>query len=366
MDSENQKQSNSLIIALIVALVIALVGLVVLITAIVVRGTDEGVATATPPPAVSTVPPGMVDPTPTGVPVATVILPTPEPALPQGTVISPSGVNVRTGPGEVYPIVLVAPFGSEGLITGRSADGAWWVLFVPGAPDNNGWVAADFVSAENAQNVPVVAAPPAPVTPTPLPAMIESFALAPNAVKVNECATVQWAVGGGATSMRIIENGANVLVEGSELSGAVQVCPSAAGTMSYRLEASNEAGQTATQELVLTIEEVNPLANTSWTLVSMNIGQITLPTTTLTVVFAADFTLSGNGGCNPYSGNYSLSGNTIAVGPLATGLASCGEEVDQQEQQYFSLLRSVTSYQLIETQLVLYSGGQEVLRFNRS
>lgn len=366
MDTENQKQSNTLIIALLVALVIALVGLVVLIAAIVVRGSEEEVAAVTPPPIVSTVPPGVVDPTPTGVPVATVILPTPEPVAPQGIVIAPSGVNVRTGPGTVYPIILVAPFGSEGLITGRSADGEWWVMFVPGAPDNNGWVAADFVSAENAQDVPVVPAPPVPATPTPLPAIIESFTLAPNPIKLNECTSVQWVVGGGATSMRIIKNGVNVLVEGSELSGAVQDCPNSAGAKSYRLEARNDAGQTAIQELVLTVEEVNPLANTNWTLAAMNIGQIPLPTTTLTAFFGAEFTFSGNSGCNAFSGGYSLSGSAIAINPLASGLASCGEEVDQQEQQYFSLLRSVTSYELIETQLILYSGGQEILRFNQS
>jgi heat shock protein HslJ len=98
----------------------------------------------------------------------------------------------------------------------------------------------------------------------------------------------------------------------------------------------------------------------------MNIGQIPLPTTTLTAFFGAEFTFSGNSGCNAFSGGYSLSGSAIAINPLASGLASCGEEVDQQEQQYFSLLRSVTSYELIETQLILYSGGQEILRFNQS
>lgn len=366
MDPENQKQSNTLIIALLVALLIALVGLVVLIAAVAVRGSDEEVAVATSPPVVSTLPPGLVEPTPTGAPVATVIPPTPEPAVPQGTVISPSGVNVRSGPGTIYPIVFVAPFGSEGRITGRSADGEWWVIFVPGAPDNNGWVAADFVFAENAQNVPVVSAPPVPVTPTPMPAVIESFSLTPNPIRLGDSVSIQWTVGGGATSLRIIKNWVEVLVEGSELSGQITDLPKSAGAQSYRLEARNDAGQTVSQELILVVEDVNPLANTNWTLVAINVSQSPLSESTLSAFFGAEFTLSGDGGCNAFSGSYSLSGSAIVINPLAAGLASCGEAVDQQEQQYFSLLRSATSYEIIENQLILYSGGQEILRFNRS
>ena len=67
-------------------------------------------------------------------------------------------------------ILARAPFGAEFLITGVSVDGDWWVGHWPEAPNNQGWVDARFIEAEDAENAPIVAAPPVPVTPTPLPA----------------------------------------------------------------------------------------------------------------------------------------------------------------------------------------------------
>ena len=78
--------------------------------------------------------------------------------------MAPAGVNVRIGPGTQYPIVGIAPLGTEGEIIGKSEDGQWWVARVPSAPDQQGWVAAAYVAAANADNVPVIPAPPLPVT----------------------------------------------------------------------------------------------------------------------------------------------------------------------------------------------------------
>lgn len=367
MNSEDQKQSNTLVIALLVALFVALIGLLILLAAVLLRGTEGEAAAVATPTSIATLPADLVDPIPTGVPVATVIVPTPAPLVPQGTVIARSGLNVRTGPGVEYPIIFRAPFGSQAEITGQSADGAWWVLVVPGAPGNNGWVSAEYVAAENVDNVPVVSAPPIPVTPTPVPPVVESFNVTPNPINVGDCTAIQWAVGGGAISMRIIKNGVTTLVEGAELSGQVTDCPNSGGAKSYLLEARNDAGETAVQEIVLSVQEVNPLANTNWTLSSMNVNQLPVPGTELSAFFGAEFALSGEGGCNAFSGSYSLgSSNTIAVGLLASGTAFCGGVVDQQEQLFFSLLQSAQSYEISGTQLILRSAGQEVLRFNQS
>ena len=72
------------------------------------------------------------------------------------------GVNIRTGPGTQYPIVGIAPLDTEGEIVGRSADGQWWAASVPSAPNEQGWVAAAYVEASNADDVPVLPAPPLP------------------------------------------------------------------------------------------------------------------------------------------------------------------------------------------------------------
>ncbi|MCB0038386.1 MAG: META domain-containing protein, partial [Caldilinea sp.] len=83
---------------------------------------------------------------------------------PSGRVTAELGVNIRTGPGTMYPIVGIAPLDTEGEIVGRSADGQWWVASVPSAPNGQGWVAAAYVDASNADAVPVLPAPPLPET----------------------------------------------------------------------------------------------------------------------------------------------------------------------------------------------------------
>jgi heat shock protein HslJ len=79
-----------------------------------------------------------------------------------GSVTAQLGVNVRTGPSTQFPIVGIAPLGTTGEIIGISEDGQWWVARVPSAPNEQGWVAAAYVDAVNADDVPVLPAPPLP------------------------------------------------------------------------------------------------------------------------------------------------------------------------------------------------------------
>ena len=51
---------------------------------------------------------------------------TPAPSEPYGIITAPRGVNIRSGPGTVYPVVDSAEFGDDDHIVGRSADGLWW------------------------------------------------------------------------------------------------------------------------------------------------------------------------------------------------------------------------------------------------
>ena len=83
-----------------------------------------------------------------------------ETAGPSGRVIPEDGVNVRTGPGVGYDVWGVAAQDTEGEIIGVSEDGQWWVASVPDAPNGQGWVAAAYVEATNADDVPVIQAPP--------------------------------------------------------------------------------------------------------------------------------------------------------------------------------------------------------------
>ena len=95
------------------------------------------------------------------------------PAPPSGAAIATATdfINVRTGPGTNFPVLVVAPPGSTAEVTGRSSDDAWWQVRVPTRVSSNGlgWVSASFVVAQNTGNVPVVNGPPAPPTVAAVP-----------------------------------------------------------------------------------------------------------------------------------------------------------------------------------------------------
>ncbi len=114
----------------------------------------DGIQTIETPQAATTAPPPAP---PAGVPTATAV----------------DFVNVRSGPGTNYPVLVVAPIGATGEVSGKSADGAWWQVKISTqySADGFGWVSADWVYTQGTENVPVVEAPPAPpvVESTPPP-----------------------------------------------------------------------------------------------------------------------------------------------------------------------------------------------------
>lgn len=97
--------------------------------------------------------------------------PPPPEGVPSAT--ATDAVNIRSGSGTNYPVLVVAPAGSSGEVTGQSADGGWWQVVVSTQYSSTGfgWVSASYVYVQNTDSVPVVEAPPAPpvVEPTPPP-----------------------------------------------------------------------------------------------------------------------------------------------------------------------------------------------------
>lgn len=73
----------------------------------------------------------------------------------------------------------------------------------------------------------------------------------------------------------------------------------------------------------------------------------------LTADFAPDGTVSGHGGCNTFSGGYSYTDTTIAIGPLLQTMMSCGDEKDAVEHQYLSALQAATTWAMEGDALVL-------------
>lgn len=86
-------------------------------------------------------------------------LPEPATGAAVGTVNAPDGVFLRTGPGTAFAAVGAAPLGETGALIGISEDGEWYVVEAPGFTNDQVWVAAAFVDAENAGDLPVVATP---------------------------------------------------------------------------------------------------------------------------------------------------------------------------------------------------------------
>jgi heat shock protein HslJ/uncharacterized protein YraI len=87
-------------------------------------------------------------------------LPAPSEGIPTATALEP--INVRSGPGAQYPSYGVVSIGITAVVIGISEDEEWWVVKVPieYASDGRGWVNGDFVEVRNAENVPVIPAPP--------------------------------------------------------------------------------------------------------------------------------------------------------------------------------------------------------------
>jgi heat shock protein HslJ len=82
----------------------------------------------------------------------------------------------------------------------------------------------------------------------------------------------------------------------------------------------------------------------SWTVSGYNNGQQAVVSpiagTTLTATFGEDGALSGSSGCNTFNGTYTLDGDAIAIGPLATTMMACPDEIMAQEQAFLTALTS--------------------------
>jgi heat shock protein HslJ len=103
----------------------------------------------------------------------------------------------------------------------------------------------------------------------------------------------------------------------------------------------------------------NPLIG-SWTVVGFNNGKqaVTTPAqgTTLTATFTAD-QVNGSSGCNTYNGAYTLDGNTVKIGPLATTRMACAQPVMDQETAFLAALQAATTVEPSGANVTLRDAG---------
>ena len=74
-----------------------------------------------------------------------------------------------------------------------------------------------------------------------------------------------------------------------------------------------------------------------------------------------DGQVSGTSGCNRFSGSYSVDGDSISIGPLASTLMGCPDPLAAQEFGFMSSLQSAATYSISEDRLELINEAGAVV-----
>jgi heat shock protein HslJ len=317
--------------------------------------------------------------------VPIVELPAPaEEAAATGTVTAPDGIFLRTGPGTNYPSVGAAPEGTTGEIIGVSVDGEWWLANAPNLPGGQVWGSAQWVEVSNAENVPVVAAPPLPPTLTGIPwewvgtvTPVEEIVVndptryvvlfnADGTVNIQaDCNTVFSTYTTDGSSITI-NPGISTLMACPEDSQSDQFMTQLNAAAIYFIQGGNlyidlfaDAGTMRfVPQGTPPPSEDAPAGEadaTTFYLVSFGPAGAETPVlegTQITASFSQEL-ISGNAGCNNYSAVLTPTDGFFTVGPIISTLMFCAEPegVMDQEQAYLAALQGITSYQW-EQQLV--------------
>lgn len=133
-----------------------------------------------------------------------------------------------------------------------------------------------------------------------------------------------------------------------------------ARTASYFTDDTSLALTDADGTTLLTFAEADEasLVGPTWSATGVNNGAggvVSLVSDSqVTAMFGEDDTVSGNAGCNTYTGPFTQDGTTISIGPLASTLRACDDpELTAQEAQVLAALERATQYALDGTTLEL-------------
>lgn len=195
------------------------------------------------------------------------------------------------------------------------------------------------------------------------PAPIIEFNASPTTIDEGQCTTLSWRVE-NVQSVWVYPQGANY--EDFPVTGqdSREECPTQ--TTIYEMRVLLNGGTTELRQVTVVVNPSNPLAGTSWTLSSLYVNQVPIPDTALTLAFDGEGNVNGNGGCNQFSGTYTVSGATLLIGGITATRVSCGPEIDQQEQLYFQTLQQASRYELGDQLVIFDATGQEILRYSPS
>lgn len=106
-------------------------------------------------------------------------------------------------------------------------------------------------------------------------------------------------------------------------------------------------------------EQPLALAGTKWSATMINTGTDAVASlvagTEVNALFDAKGTVSGRGGCNNFNGGFSVDGNNIKIGPLASTMMACEEAVSKQEMAFFKAMGNAATYSIRGNTLELRS-----------
>lgn len=74
--------------------------------------------------------------------------------------------------------------------------------------------------------------------------------------------------------------------------------------------------------------------------------------------------VSGSGGCNRYTGAYTVNGDKLDITGVASTQIACQPPLDTVERSYLAALDAATGWAIDGNQLVLSAGGKETLRYD--
>ncbi len=80
-----------------------------------------------------------------------------------------------------------------------------------------------------------------------------------------------------------------------------------------------------------------------------------------TLTFDSDGSVYGDSGCNRFTGGYTIKGDRIKIGPLASTLKACPEPIMGAEMAFLTTLQSAKTFAATDTRLKLY-GPSDVLK----
>jgi heat shock protein HslJ len=103
-----------------------------------------------------------------------------------------------------------------------------------------------------------------------------------------------------------------------------------------------------------------------WRLVEID-GEAVADGIEATMAFAADGRVAGRAACNRYSAQWTLTGESLSIGPAAaTKMACLDETAAQTEQRFFAILPSADRFGVdAEGALVIYAADRPILKARR-